>query len=921
MKQLSLGIVLSVIAIFVTAIILTIDTRTNREHELQNAVERALSETLDKASMDAVSGSYSDDAMASLATEAIRKNITVPENDKNFDLEINIISSDVKNGLLSANVKETYTNPNGKVITIETERTAVIEGESEKKAYKISYRYSKEDALTFNVPEIAAEYTLCEDDVIPVPKVCRFKGYDFKGFYDKESGIKYSADDLKNKKIDRSLNDHTLYLQYQSDGTDENSGKLITVRMKPALSGPGSSSDFNAHGKEGGSGGNGKYMYKFSYHYCKEHKAIELSVNIYDEDSKPYKNYRFHSASDNYPLNTQNPSLQNSNTLDQAISEMLSDLKITDYTVSDVKNLISVKFGYHEDGRKIWSYPLENNKRYYLVYLTAETLSIIPGDDKDSSIDALGAVTLRVIPGKGVASTYGSGKYPAGTKVKYGGTQRFGYAKPLEKEITLTKDTEIVVNTVPWDHRIHFDPNGGDGAPDDIIKVFGELVKIPVYIPNRDTYHFDYWSTVNQDPVEMGSDYTHDQDGGTVIMIAHWKSYISYDTTTGLANLSDKIASSDFSSDTMYDGGAVSVSKKPSVSYQGNDVSGSVIFVGWNTEKYGRGEWYAYDMNGSSGSFSYGGGDLKLYAQYRLKYDLFYDGNEQTEGDNFLETREDGVVASVSGSTFTFGENPFVKYNDTTVHDRNFDKDIPYLERYSFQGWSLNKTAYFNDTMVYHCENERKDLGDIKEAGIRDYLSECLATNPCDNIHIDNGYITVTTYAVWDKFPYVDGYDIGLIKDDIIDLSDDELKNMIIALSDAKSYDYDDAIMNLDPPKIEFMNFKKEDFIPQNDFGTTVCNLMVKDSAGNISYYQIQVYITSENFETSKYDSSKKAVTYKRFVDEENYSKSFTSYNTVNESVLSEHDRKNAHDRGGMEIFSKWLLTDDCKWKMKSAFS
>lgn len=907
MKQLTLGIVLSVIAVFITAIILTINTRSSREQELQASVDAALSATLDKASLDAVSGEYSDEGMASLAKEAIKKNITVPENDKNFALDIDIIKADAKNGLLSANVKETYSNPNGMPITIETTRTIALEGENDKETYCVSYKYTKEDSKEFGVPELAAEYTVFEGDGIPVPKTSRFSGFSFKGFYDKDADIQYTADDLKAKSIDDFHGSKTFYLNYQSDGSTENTGKLITVRMKPAFS-PGSSTDISTGGTEGS--GTGTYYYYFGYDYCTEHKAIELEILIKDKNKNTHFTYRFHSADDHFQPNTSGPSLLGNKTLDKAIAEMISDLKITDYDVQGIKNLITAKYKFSEDRKHIWYYKLPNKKNFYLTFVTADSLTIVNTD-----------ATLTVKAGKGIDTTYGSGTYPKGTTVKYGGTAHYGYKAEPEKEILLKEDTTVTVGADPWKHTIHFDSNGGDYPPPDMDKIYGTALYIPALVPDRPGFHFDGWHKSNSTTYYPGDNYTDDQDGGTVTLIAQWKSAISYDTVLGLNGLVDTLNVNGFADDAILNGKAIVVEKKPAVTYQGMDVSQSIIFIGWNTDPSGNGDWYAYNENGSSGVFTYSGGDVRLYAQYRLKYTIFYDGNEQTEGDNFFVSLEDSNVSATSGTTFSFSENPFSKYEEKTVFDKNLNENITVTEKYSFQGWSLDKNAYFNDARVYYCPNENRDEGFIEDAGMRSYLSECLINNPCDNIQVSDSYITITTYAVWDKYPEIYGNNIGLIKEQIEKLSDDELKKLILDKSVKKTFDREDSPRFDKNPSANILNFQKEDYIPKGDFGTSVCTIIAKDNAGNISYDQIKVFVTTENFETSRGDGSKNTSMYKRFIDEENFSRSFSSYNTQSESMLDVTGRKKAHADGGMEAYSKWLLSDECREEMKKTLA
>lgn len=917
MKQISFGIVLSVIAVFITAIILTINTRTSREQELTASVDAALSSTLDKASLDAVSGEYSDEGMAGLAEAAIRKNITTPKNDKNFAIDINIIKADVKNGLLSANVKETYTNPNGNPITIETTRTVAVESECEKKPFRISYRFTSNDAEQFHVPALVADYTVLEGDNVPVPSTSKFSGYVFKGFYDKDTGFQYASDDLSQMIMDKSMNGKTLYLIYKRNGSTKDVGKLITVRMKPAFANGNTKSEFDVQGKEGGSSGGGDYIYKFGYNYCKEHQAIELSVKIYKINGDLYSEHDFHSGDDDFELNTSYPSLMNDMSIDKAIQDMITDRNITDYDVEGVKKRINEKYGYSEDKKKIWSYPLSNGKRYYLLFVTADSLEI----NED--------VTLTVYAGTGVESTYGSGTYPKNTVVKYGGVQAFGYSALAENEILLDEDKVVTVEAEPWKHNIHFEGNGGNNIPMDFTKTYGKLEMISEAVPTRNGFHFDYWSASDGRIFHPGNPYGTDQDGGIVTLTAHWNSGITYDTVTGLSNLYPSVSVNSFDSDSIIDGQAISVVKKPTVKYKDNDIGRSVIFIGWNTDMNGNGTWYAYNIKKSNGAFSYSGSDITLYAQYRLQYDVFYDGNGQTVGDNFFSTIKDNHILSSPESKFTFKENIFSKYENKNEYDDNLKMNVPVTVNYSYQGWSLNKNAYFTDLKVYNCANERRynklqnnaSKADYNKAGKKTFLAESLDYNPCDNIQISDSYITVTTYAVWDKFPKVSAYDIGLVKEKIEKYSTSKLKYLIIKKSRAVSSDYEDSTRPVGNPKIRFLNFKKADYLPKGDFGSSKCTFMVTDDAGNTSFYQIDVFITSENFEKSQADTSQKSVMYKRFIDKENFSKSFRSYNNGAVAILGISDRKKAHADGGMEAYSKWLLSDECREEMKKTLA
>ncbi len=77
--------------------------------------------------------------------------------------------------------------------------------------------------------------------------------------------------------------------------------------------------------------------------------------------------------------------------------------------------------------------------------------------------------------------------------------------------------------------------NGGDEAPADDQKIYGEVLKITTKKPTRDRYAFAGWTDETGNWYSPESDYTADQDGGTVTLKAKWVTVpvesISLDTT------------------------------------------------------------------------------------------------------------------------------------------------------------------------------------------------------------------------------------------------------------------------------------------------------------------------------------------------------------------------------------------------------
>lgn len=75
----------------------------------------------------------------------------------------------------------------------------------------------------------------------------------------------------------------------------------------------------------------------------------------------------------------------------------------------------------------------------------------------------------------------------------------------------------------PQKHTIHYNANGGTGAPGDQTKTYGQALNLSNSRPTRTGYNFKGWTCSLGGIYQPGVAYTHDQDGGTVTMTAVWK--------------------------------------------------------------------------------------------------------------------------------------------------------------------------------------------------------------------------------------------------------------------------------------------------------------------------------------------------------------------------------------------------------------
>ena len=75
----------------------------------------------------------------------------------------------------------------------------------------------------------------------------------------------------------------------------------------------------------------------------------------------------------------------------------------------------------------------------------------------------------------------------------------------------------------PQVHTIHYNANGGSGAPGNQTKTQGQKLLLSSKKPTRTGYTFQYWTASIGGNYNSGQKYTHDQNGGTVTMKAYWK--------------------------------------------------------------------------------------------------------------------------------------------------------------------------------------------------------------------------------------------------------------------------------------------------------------------------------------------------------------------------------------------------------------
>ena len=377
------------------------------------------------------------------------------------------------------------------------------------------------------------------------------------------------------------------------------------------------------------------------------------------------------------------------------------------------------------DDRFLWylSYEAEDDEQVYIVNKESNNVLEIPnGNDGDNVIIQLNewneASNERFKLVSSIQSNYPSReKYTdsavyinssepvkkgytfKGWNTKSDGSGTTYYPGDLYNE---TQDGGTVTLYAQWEvmqHDVHYDANGGSGAPADQTKTYGKDLTLSSTKPTRGGHTFLSWNTKADgtgDTYQPGATYTHDQDGGTVTMYAKWRVWkhtIHYNANSGSNAPTDQ---------TKTYGQALSLSSsKPT--------RNGYTFLGWNTKADGTGTDYA---SGANYTHDQDGGTVTLYAKWTpWKHVLHYNKNVPTS------STSQTVSNMPVDQTKTFGQL-------MTISNL-----VPTRKGYTFAGWYTQS----NGTGTKY--------------------------NPGSNYAADQNGGTVNLYAKWTPWTYKIKYD------------------------------------------------------------------------------------------------------------------------------------------------------------------
>lgn len=175
MKQAVLGTVVLSITLIVASILFSLDSRTIRQQEIENALEEALKSCAESIW---VNSTYAAQTENEFAADLIQTITTQIESDS--AVSIRILDLDNEKGIVSAEAVLKYKYPNGKTGTVSTVKTVIMEKNVFNPDADIKQTYTVEFYLP-DVPEdeLYKQYKVLENAACIVPENPEIEGKTF----------------------------------------------------------------------------------------------------------------------------------------------------------------------------------------------------------------------------------------------------------------------------------------------------------------------------------------------------------------------------------------------------------------------------------------------------------------------------------------------------------------------------------------------------------------------------------------------------------------------------------------------------------------------------------------------------------------------------------------------------------------------
>ena len=264
------------------------------------------------------------------------------------------------------------------------------------------------------------------------------------------------------------------------------------------------------------------------------------------------------------------------------------------------------------------------------------------------------------------------------------------------------------------------------------------------------------------------------------------------------------------------------------------------------------------------------------------------------------------VQKEITNAANTLADNPYERVEEYTAdeeyfYNSNTEKYEDYTEHYTFVGWSdttRNNIEVYNGDGDYQTLKPKAPVS-VNAPNLTKYFMDMVAAGKVT--FSDDGRASIDLYATWDKAPmFTKAVDITILSSEVDTYTKNDVLEDIVAVDVEHEKKYHTDIIE-NGSKVTVLDFDRNELkqLAKGKTGAASVTLQAKDSVGNITKTRILIWVIQEIPEETLTGEVRDG--YTRFVSAESYKASYAD--------------------GGLYPESKWLLDDEYKALITSAFS
>lgn len=338
-------------------------------------------------------------------------------------------------------------------------------------------------------------------------------------------------------------------------------------------------------------------------------------------------------------------------------------------------------------------------------------------------------------------------------------------------------------------------------------------------------------------------------------------------------------------------------------------------FIGWSTNPdldvlYEKPEYQPGDSYDSNQ-------EITLYAIWAQRFYVAYIGNEQSLGNDFIDSGEEELGIS-QGDAYRFSDNVdvdgqeiFSKEKKVSYTDGETGEEVFVDVTYTVVGWKFGNLKGV-ERVIWKLNGEISTNELLSVAKLQDAITYGCPNEDFGTFSLSSNYQMklqqepfVNLYAIWDEGPLIQSYDLYYTLDDAKFTTDKQgitieeiLKNVEVIDNEDSNFIKTNQIpeeKEADTTYVTLSDYDISKFTGLDSDASIPVNVSAEDSVGNVTDKQITIHIIDSS--EVKVEETQKI----RFINEKYYNLPY--------------------EQGGLSADSLWLTDESYKVKITNAFS